>query len=117
MDLAGTWSLRRHYDGSSLNIQTNPSGNYGVEFSTGSCQGGCKLERHGEFRDGVLTLDQPVAEYSHAVYQKLYAIRIADTDYIVPSPFVPAVAAALSSDGGAIVDEARFNRSVYRRAN
>ena len=116
MDIVGNWSVRRHFNSRSLRIKKLPSGKYEVMFSTGGCLGHFETERNGEFQSGTLSLHKPVAEYMPAVYQKLYAVRVGDADYLLPAAFVSRFQAAFSSDV-AVVDKSKIDLWVYRRSD
>lgn len=115
MDIVGNWEIRLRRTGSGIGIQKGESGRYRINFMTAGCLGSYKAERSAEFRDGILILDKPVAEYLSGVYQKLYAVRHQGTDYLLPEAFVSRFEAALSTDGS-IVDAWEFKRAAYRRA-
>ncbi|MSR59558.1 MAG: prepilin-type N-terminal cleavage/methylation domain-containing protein [Planctomycetaceae bacterium] len=111
MDIVGNWSVRRRLDSSALAIEKLDSGEYRVKFKTSGCLGGYDSERIGECRDGVLSLDKPLAEYFPGTYQKLYAVRVDESDCLLPAAFVPQFQAAVSTD------PSRLNWYVYRRAD
>ena len=113
LELVGHWSVRRHLNGSSLEIQKLPSGEFRVRFATGGCLGSYEAVQTATFRDGILTLDEPVAEYLPAVYDRLYAVRVADEVRLLPAARVSDVVWA---DDDSVEDKSG-DRWTYRRTD
>ncbi len=85
IDLAGEWindGLRTY---SSFVFTKRGPGQYGVQFTTHGCLGGCKLSRMASLSDGIISLDGAVAEYVPRTYNTLYAIRVDNLIYLVPA--------------------------------
>ena len=86
MDITGEWIVSWGYHcGSSLTVKRLGLGYYKVVFQTSRLR---RLARIGRFIDGVLLLDRPVREDIGYTYTKLYAVRVEEQDYLVPSPMV-----------------------------
>ncbi len=47
-----------------------------------------KLRRTGHYSGGALVLNRPVEEYFPLTYQRLYAVRVGSTEYLVPDVVV-----------------------------
>lgn len=75
--------------------------------------GGCAFQRSGRYRNGVLALDGPLAEYAPAAYDTLYAIRLKDEDFLLPAAYVDRFRQAVVD--GKVHDELVLRNSVYRR--
>lgn len=89
VDLSGTWSCRHRRDDTTFTFSPRRDGRFEVDFTTGGCLGSCRLERIATVDQGVIRLDRAVAEYLPRTYDRLYAIRLDGTDYLLPEPSVP----------------------------
>ncbi len=94
IDIAGTWVA----SGSTLEVHRNTD-HFDVMFSTGGSVRWWKLNRAGRFNDGVLALDRPVKEYCPMTYSKLFAVRVAGEEFLVPSVRLAQFQIWLSADG------------------
>src|SRR5687767_8290607 len=97
LDITGEWFVSRGYDGTSLKIRKASEG-YVVDFNTHGCLFRYQLKRHGEYSKGVLVLDRPVKEYFPLTYQKLYAMKIGTSEYLIASAAVDDLEKGLSKD-------------------
>ena len=79
------------------------------------CLGELRLERTGEYSDGVLTLNRPVQDYLGRVCKKLYAVRIADEECLLPSASVGEVEEAISKDGSRTLDSHMLRSRLFVR--
>jgi len=89
ISLSGEWATRRRLSHTAFTFAKRPDGQYGVQFSTGGCLGGCELTRIATFSDGAIMLDGAVAEYVPRTYDTIYAIRIDNDEYLLPAESVP----------------------------
>lgn len=115
IEIAGEWESRRHLNSCSLSIRQTASNAYAVDFATGGCMGGCAFQRSGCYRNGVLTLDGPVAEYMPAAYDTLYAIRVNGEELLLPAAYVERFGEAVVD--GEVRSDLTLRNSVYRRAS
>jgi len=113
--LEGKWEVHRHLQSSAIEISRNPPWQYQIAFSTSGCLGGLTLERTGTYVDGTLSLDKPVGEYLPLTYDRLYAVRIEGTDYLLPEASVEQFEAGLSADKRSIMDSRILEMWVFRR--
>ena len=97
MDVAGEWLNKRRLDRSALKFTKLSEQQFDVDFDTSGCVGGCRFSRKASARDGVITFDGAVAEYSGRTYNTLYAIRVAGADYLAPADDVQGFEEALKS--------------------
>lgn len=58
---------------------------YRVEFYTSGCLSRWRLQRTATFADGVLQLNRPVIMYCSPTFDKLYAVRSDNSDYLIPA--------------------------------
>ena len=114
-NVVGEWTVSRRLDGSSLSISPSAPNAYSVAFSTAGCCGACRMQRAARFENGVLTLDEPVAEYYPAVYDTLYAIRANGEDLLLPAPFVQQFEEGLADDRDRSSRNFVMRQYVYRR--
>jgi len=98
-----------------LAIGSGGGRSYRVIIKGNGCLGELRLERTGEYADGVLTLDRPVQDYLGRVYKKLYAVRIAGEEYLLPSASVGEVEAAISKGGSRALDPYLLNSRLFVR--
>lgn len=95
---AGTWRRRGHLNWAALEIAEPLAGRSQVESSTGGCMGTCALARTASIRDGVVTLDGAVAEYTPRTYDTLYLVSVEGWEYLLPAPCVPEFERSLDAD-------------------
>jgi hypothetical protein len=89
VDISGAWSSPHRLKRSTLAFSARPDGRYDAQFSSSGCLGGCQLSRTAALSSGTIALDGAVVEYSSGpTYDTLYALRIDDTDYLLPAPSV-----------------------------
>lgn len=98
LSIAGEWKYAwRH---TALDIKPDGPGSWRVTFRSGT---GCSfgksilLCRTAKYEDAVLVLDRPVQELSGKTYQRIYAVRSGDREYLVPSMRVDSVGRFLVS--------------------
>jgi hypothetical protein len=114
-EIAGQWVVRRHRSGSTMTIiETSPT-EYLIHFSTWGCLGDCVFERRGQLHDGIFTLVEPVGEYLPVVYDRLYVVRIAGADLLLPGSFVTQLQNGLSADRSQVTDDHALSWCVFRR--
>ena len=94
VDVTGQWVCR----GTTLRIQKQ-DGVYKVDFETRGCTANWRLKRTATYSKGVLLLDLPVDPYADDIFNKLYAGRGSDTDFLLPSCTVLWGAFPLSETG------------------
>jgi hypothetical protein len=111
IDIVGTWRSEPFRGNSSIEIGHPGSGEYGVTFSDGGCLGWWRLHRLGRYANGVLTLNAPVREYGVYTYQRLYMVRVGETDYLVPDARIEQFESNLAADGKWFKD--RFSQDYY----
>ena len=99
VDILGEWTVHRGLDLSTLSITPSDRADYQVEFATSGCLFHYRLHRTGTYSNGVLTLNRPVEEYFPLTYQKLYAVRIAGQEWLLPAAAIPELEKGLSADG------------------
>jgi hypothetical protein len=83
--IVGKWARFSGDDAAVLIITSLEDSRYRVEFEAGGDLGGWKLDRVGEYHEGVFTLNRPVLEYLPREYRKLYAVRLQGSVYLVSS--------------------------------
>ena len=84
ISLEGDWQSGGLLETTTLNIKRKDSSNYAVEYYTTGCLSRWKLSRTATYSDGVLKFDRPVQEYVSRTYDRLYAIRIAGEECLIP---------------------------------
>jgi hypothetical protein len=115
-DISGKWELRRHLEYSAFTVMRSGPDSYDVVFHTSGCLMGWNLPRTGRYTGGVLQLNRPVMEYSRAAYQKLYAVRVGDTEYLVPDLYTRKLLTAASPDGTSGVYDLDMQFYLFVRA-
>lgn len=90
MSLMGKWVNRHRLNFTAFTLTNRMDGRFYVSFTTGGCLGSCELSRVGTMVDGAVVLDGAVAEYVGRVYDTIYAIRVGNTEYLLPAESVPA---------------------------
>jgi hypothetical protein len=103
------------YDYTTLSIPSVAGGAFRVAFETAGCLGHWRLRRIARFVDGVLELDRPVKEYFPLTYRTLYAVRVAEVDYLVPAAGVEQFQNGLSEDGQRVVNPIAVDMYAFRR--
>jgi hypothetical protein len=92
-DVAGRWEIRS--DGnlqvSTLTVRRLGQSDFEVELWHGCCVAHWRLKRTARYADGVLVLDRPVEEPYGRVYRRLYAVRIAGRECLLPDVSVAKV--------------------------
>lgn len=115
-EISGMWQCKlSRYKGSRLSVEGEPSGTFRVHFSSGGCLGHFEAERTGHFENGVLVLNQPVAEYCGGIYHILFVVAVCGDEYLVPSIYVDKFQAALSADLASVSDDLTVKMHSYRR--
>lgn len=115
MEIAGEWDRRGGHDGSHLSIEPSGKHTYAVAFRTAGCFGDWHLERSAKYINGVLTLDRPVEEQNGFTYKRLYAVRIAGEEYLLPSVAVARVHGAILADGSLALGQEVVPRFLFAR--
>ena len=85
VDLAGEWINEHRLTRSSFVFTKRSQQQYDAQFATSGCLGGGRFPRVASVNDGVVTLDEAVAEYMPSTYNTLYAFRVGEADYLVPA--------------------------------
>lgn len=85
MELAGEWKFATGFFGTKLSLSAIPGGNT-ARFHMWGCAGTADFERKATFSNGIISLDRPVRDFWPNKYQKLYALRVQEIDFLVPSP-------------------------------
>jgi hypothetical protein len=86
INLVGFWTDRIGW--TDMDIQPLEGDRYSILFvSHARCglSGSVKLNRLGEFQDGVIVLDRPLRELTGTTYDRLYSVRINETACLLPS--------------------------------
>jgi hypothetical protein len=98
-DISGTWEVHGHLTGSSLTVTRSGPDSYDITFYTHGCTAQWKLRRTAHYSGGALVLNRPVEEYDTLIYQKLYAVRVGGTEYLVPDVALGRFQDSVASDG------------------
>jgi len=117
IDILGEWEVDRHRSGSSLTVTRASSPTFAVHFSTWGCVGQCEFDRTGRLRNGILKLDQPVAEYSRGAYDTLYSVRVNGEELLLPAAFVSEFQNRLAADHTNVSHDPVPSPCVFRRAS
>jgi len=116
MDITGKW-WSPHSIGhavSWLAIGSGGGSSYRVIVKTSGCFE-LRFERTGKYADGVLTLNRPAEDALARVYRKLYAVRIAGEEYLLPSTSIGEVEATISKDGTRALDPYMLRSRLFVR--
>jgi hypothetical protein len=116
MDITGKW-WSPHSIGhavSWLAIGSGGGSSYRVIVKTGGCFE-LRFERTGKYADGVLTLNRPAQDALARIYRKLYAVRIAGEEYLLPSASIGEVEATISKDGARALDPYMLSSRLFVR--
>lgn len=84
ISIEGDWLRGGHLETTTLDIKRIGPSNYSIEFYTTGCLSRWKLSRTATYSDGVVKFDRPVQEYVSRTYDRLYAIRIAGEECLIP---------------------------------
>ena len=114
-DISGTWRVSRGMDGSTLWIRSSTPGRYVVSFRTGGCLSRWTLKRHGQYGDGVLSLNKPVEEYFPLTYSRLYVLTVAGQLYLVPDASVRDFEKGVTADGSRVERQLSVDFYAYRQ--
>lgn len=113
--IIGEWNEFAPMAGSSMSIEKADSCRLQVHFYAQGCLDSWSLSRTGFYRNGILELDRPVAEYLPRVYKKLYTLKVGNRDYLVPDILAQDFKECLSKDGETITDTIGVNFCAFKR--
>lgn len=97
VDLTGEWGNQHRLTGSTFVFTKRSQRQYDAQFATTGCFGGCSFDRVASVDNGVVTLNEAVAEYRPRTYNTLYVIRVGETNYLVPAVGIREFERALTS--------------------
>ena len=85
MQISGEWFFTdNRYFGTDLTFLPSRNG-YIADFHAWGCTGKSNLARRAVFAKGIVRLSEPVTDFWTNTYQELYAVRIGERDFLVPS--------------------------------
>jgi hypothetical protein len=85
-DFTGEWICHSHH--LVMDMKLDRPGKWKVSFYAGTRCGlgpSIKLDRIAAYENGILTLDRPVQDISKNTFQRLFAVRIEDRNYLITS--------------------------------
>jgi hypothetical protein len=107
-ELAGVWGTGSGFSVVTFTILPKARGLLSVNFETGGCEGGWKLLREGRYDAGILTLNKPIKIYPDGIFDRLYTMRVAGKEFLVPDLYLADFQQGLIADGGKIGEKTRW---------
>ena len=85
VDLEGTWSSPGGFDYTTITFEKMSSEKYSAKFDSGGCLMEWTLDREATYKNGIITFNKAVEEYSSPPYSMMYTIRFKECIYLIAS--------------------------------
>ncbi|QDT00641.1 hypothetical protein HG15A2_39800 [Adhaeretor mobilis] len=111
MNVVGEWFTG--IGSTSLTIKPG-GGSYEVKCDTGGCLWRCDFQREGIFAKSELRFDLPIIQYNPVAFDRVFAVRFRDKDYLLPPANVKRFMEYTSSIQEDDIDSLRWLAFVRR---